>query len=1123
MKLNGVEFINYMRFANARVMFDNKLNIFEGINYEEDGGSNGAGKCLSGSSRVLLSNGNYVKIEDLVANKKEYNKELIISLNSTLQQSSAKIKNFINSGKKVCYKIILHSGEEIIATKNHRFPTNYGWIDLEKINKIISEGKSVYICAPREICYFGNKEIETFIPKLLALLIGDGHVGKKVSFSNNNNFLLKEFKNIILNNFEGLHINTYTKKGNKAVDIAVTSNTIRSPLYRNKINQVHDIFKNKLLNLKKNNRWEDLAEIAKVNPYTLTTICSNFSLSRRVTRYENLHNINIGLNLNIPQESYSFIGRKENQLIKLLKSYSLYGLKSSNKIVPQEVFSWKKEHIITFLSYLFSTDGCVQLNRSTGSISYSSISKQLILDIKHLLLRFGILSIIRNRKLPKRLKGKNKYKTINRNNSFYSYELIIYDRESLTKFCNEIGIVHPDKNKKIQKLKVILNKNNRANPNLDIIPRNVLTDNLLFYPSINITRNFLLKYYDIHYKRIANANILWDEFVTSTYYGLVNTYDLEVEAAWEPNFICNNLYVHNSSITQGISWILFGDTSRGIRADDVIRWGTEQCTGTLFLDNGAKIVRGRGKDNYVKLFIDGKEVIGRTASVLNEKVAEYIGVNKEVFFNSIFWGQDWGTVLIEGTDKERKDLLGTLIEFSKIDEALKQVREELKKLTTNKTKLETEYNIYKSKVDDIDKELLESERITLQDKKVQIESEISTLDDLILKVKEFTRLKTQYDEYILLKPQVEGWNIKLEEIKQHRQVLENDNKELDAKINTLTDEINKISGVNSASKTSVSKLEKALSLNNCPTCLQSIDEGHKKHLQEEIQREQEKIDFNLKKINELTLESNVFKDKKKENQSILNGFIPEESNIMSKISKFNSLDSIFKDKAFDSIDLGSQNESDLLNKSKDLKNELNKIQNRLPEIVVKVKEYNEAYSKVADTENSLKETIKWYDTYSELEKIFGQKGFRTYLLDNLIRDLEYKTNQYLKELTDRNIIIEIKSEEDLKILVTEDERTCDWNSFSGGEKKRIAVALRLGLWTYLLEQNCRLNFGLFDEVLGGLDLVGRERVIELLELLAQRYDTQVFLISHFPVKELATDWNKILIERRNGVSTITEG
>ena len=112
----------------------------------------------------------------------------------------------------------------------------------------------------------------------------------------------------------------------------------------------------------------------------------------------------------------------------------------------------------------------------------------------------------------------------------------------------------------------------------------------------------------------------------------------------------------------------------------------------------------------------------------------------------------------------------------------------------------------------------------------------------------------------------------------------------------------------------------------------------------------------------------------------------------------------------------------------------------------------------------------------------------------------------------------MESGEDLKLTLIEDEQKYDWNSFSGGEKKRVAIAIRCALWTYLLEHNCSLNFGLFDEVLGGLDPPGRERALRLFESLADKYDAQIFLISHFPVEDLALDWNRIVVQRKDGVS-----
>jgi len=64
--------------------------------------------------------------------------------------------------------------------------------------------------------------------------------------------------------------------------------------------------------------------------------------------------------------------------------------KAKEKYVPEVIFSWKKEHVMSFLSGLFDTDGFCDSVR--GRIALTSTSESIIDDVKILLLNAGILT-----------------------------------------------------------------------------------------------------------------------------------------------------------------------------------------------------------------------------------------------------------------------------------------------------------------------------------------------------------------------------------------------------------------------------------------------------------------------------------------------------------------------------------------------------------------------------------------------------------------------------------------------------------------------------------------------------------------------------------------------------------
>ncbi len=250
-------------------------------------------------------------------------------------------------------------------------------------------------------------------------------------------------------------------------------------------------------------------------------------------------------------------GKKKNLVKEWLKSVNQYGKLAKEKDINQEIFKLKKEDLALFLNRLFSCDGSIYYNNSRNGweIDYSSSSKQLIHQVHHLLLRFGILSKIRSKKV--KCDGK----------LFDSYEIIISSK-NIIKFIEKIGFYHPDKIEKSKKCFEDL-KNIVGNPNVDTIPKGLWD---VYKPSVSwaqIGRDFgyahpkamreRLKYspsrqtllqigksdQNKSIQLLANSDIFWDEIVgIEKIEGNFEVYDISVPKYH--NFLANDIIIHNS-------------------------------------------------------------------------------------------------------------------------------------------------------------------------------------------------------------------------------------------------------------------------------------------------------------------------------------------------------------------------------------------------------------------------------------------------------------------------------------------------------------------------------------------------------------------------------------------------
>ena len=125
-------------------------------------------------------------------------------------------------------------------------------------------------------------------------------------------------------------------------------------------------------------------------------------------------------------------------------------VKGSDKHISKKLMEMNRENIANLLRGLFDSDGYVNTSRNVG---FSNISIQLVKQVQKLLLRFGIVSRIRERKPGKISLRSREYATKK------SYELIIGNKNCLRDFYEYIGFGLPRKRKSLEKIINRINDN----------------------------------------------------------------------------------------------------------------------------------------------------------------------------------------------------------------------------------------------------------------------------------------------------------------------------------------------------------------------------------------------------------------------------------------------------------------------------------------------------------------------------------------------------------------------------------------------------------------------------------------------------------------------------------------
>lgn len=272
---------------------------------------------------------------------------------------------------------------------------------------------------------------------------------------------------------------------------------------------------------------------------------------------------------------------KQSKINSLLKEYGLWGKTAHNKTVPEQIFSSQLESIAEFLGAAYSGDGHINVEKTL--VQYSTVNKKLASQISHLLLRFGIISFVKE----------ITYKTGDYIGQ-KQYTVSIWNSESIKLFHDNIRLTGKKKLSLEQLNTKLLNTNSKNYT--DVIPEDIILDHItnikkirnMLLPELtngnikvlpikgqnptrirmkNISDSFVTK--DKFTEDISYSDIYWDKVISIEFEKTDYTYDLEVKE--HHNFIANDIIVHNSQINMVYADLWTALAHSGIKETDDIK------------------------------------------------------------------------------------------------------------------------------------------------------------------------------------------------------------------------------------------------------------------------------------------------------------------------------------------------------------------------------------------------------------------------------------------------------------------------------------------------------------------------------------------------------------------------
>jgi DNA repair exonuclease SbcCD ATPase subunit len=164
------------------------------------------------------------------------------------------------------------------------------------------------------------------------------------------------------------------------------------------------------------------------------------------------------------------------------------------------------------------------------------------------------------------------------------------------------------------------------------------------------------------------------------------------------------------------------------------------------------------------------------------------------------------------------------------------------------------------------------------------------------------------------------------------------------------------------------------------------------------------------------------------------------------------------------------------------------------------------------------ESQKMYDLMRFWEQAFSEQGLIKYIIRNILEFFNDRSNYYLSILTQGNF--SIKFDEVLKESIYNFDSEVSFDTMSGGEKKKVSLAVMLSLNDLLrLAGTDKSNIIFFDEIADSLDREGVKGLCELMDELTS--DKKIFIISHneYLLSLIEDQAQEIVVKKKKGTTT----
>jgi len=563
----------------------------------------------------------------------------------------------------------------------------------------------------------------------------------------------------------------------------------------------------------------------------------------------------------------------------------------------------------------------------------------------------------------------------------------------------------------------------------------------------------------------------------------------------------NELLLDNSSVTQLVGTngagkssiplileeVLFNKNSKGIKKADIpnrhVNNGYDISIDFSVEDDEYKIDVIRKASIKVKLYKNGTDISSHTATNTYKSVEEILGIDFKTFSQIVYQNTNASLQFLTATDTNRKKFLIDLLQLDNYVKYFDVFKELSRTLSSDVSRVQ-------GKIDTINKWLsnnnlesiellpkLKIEFINEEDEKNlrSLQLEFENISDITKKINQNNLYKNQLESIDLVKAKEIVATYKKESTSFLKESLGTWKSELSHETR-MRDKYENLK--NSETR-------------ECPTCSQDIDLDF---VEVEYQEHNKRAQYNSDEIKKI--ESSIV-EKERINAKLHSA----NSNIEEWEDFFARIDKTLPSQIPNALNLESEIrelKSSIESKQFEIKNiidrnsEIDRHNTRLSIVQEQTEEFEDELETLLADIGSIEDK---YTSVEILKKAFSTNGLLAYKIENLVKDLEELTNEYLAELSDGRFSLEfVVINDKLNVNIDDNGKAVDILALSAGELARVNTSTLLAIRKLMSSiSKSRINVLFLDEVTNVLDELGKEKLVETL---LKEENLNTYMVSH---------------------------